>query len=86
MAKKGRLNPWVLMKIIVVPTLLLCAVFKQPIFQWIACAALAVWVLLVLADFIRSRTKERKQKLHIQAESQAEVLRKAVPCVLGQGL
>lgn len=61
MAKKGRLNPWVLMKIIVVPTLLLCAVFKRPVFQWIACAALAAWVLLVLADFIRSHTKERKQ-------------------------
>lgn len=66
MAKKGRITPWALMKIIVVPSILLCAIFRHPIFQWIACAALAVWLFLVLMDFVRTRTMTRKQPPRIE--------------------
>lgn len=61
MAKKSRIDSWTLMRIIVIPCLFLCAIFKHPAFQWIACAALAVWVCFMLVDFIRPRMK-KKQK------------------------
>lgn len=44
MAKKSRIDAWSLMKILVVPCLFLCAIFKHPAFQWIATGALALWV------------------------------------------
>lgn len=60
MAKKDRLTQWALMKILVVPSLFLCAIFKHPVFQWVACAALAAWVICALGDFVRSRAKRQK--------------------------
>ena len=61
MAKNSRMNSWTLMKILVVPCLFLCAIFKHPAFQWIACAALAIWVCFMLADVIRPRLKKREK-------------------------
>ena len=61
MAKNSRIDAWTLMKIIVVPTLFLCAIFKHPAFQWIACAALALWVCFMLVEIIRPRLKKRKK-------------------------
>lgn len=66
MAKKSRIDSWTLMKIIVIPCLLLCAIFKHPAFQWIACAALAFWVCFMLVDIIRPRLK-KKQKASADA-------------------
>ena len=43
MAVKSRIDAWTLLRVLVVPCLFLCAIFKRPIFQWIACAALFVW-------------------------------------------
>ena len=43
-AMNSRMNSWTLMKTLVVPCLLLCAIFKHPAFQWIACVALVIWV------------------------------------------
>ena len=60
MAKKSRIDAWSLMKIIVVPCLFLCAIFKHPAFQWIAAGALAVWVCFMLAETIRPRIRKRK--------------------------
>ena len=40
MAVKSRIDAWTLLRVLVVPCLFLCAIFKRPIFQWIACAAL----------------------------------------------
>ena len=60
-AKNSRMNSWTLMKILVVPCLFLCAIFKHPAFQWIACAALAIWVCFMLADVIRPRLKKREK-------------------------
>ena len=57
----SRMNSWTLMKILVVPCLFLCAIFKHPAFQWIACVALAIWVCFMLADVIRPRLKKREK-------------------------
>ena len=51
-AKKSRIDAWSLMKILVVPCLFLCAIFKHPAFQWIATGALALWVCFMLAEII----------------------------------
>ena len=48
------------MKILVVPCLFLCAIFKHPAFQWIAAGALALWVCFMLAEAIRPRIRKRK--------------------------
>ena len=60
-AMNSRMNSWTLMKILVVPCLFLCAIFKHPAFQWIACVALAIWVCFMLADVIRPRLKKREK-------------------------
>lgn len=60
MAKKSRIDAWSLMKILVVPCLFLCAIFKHPAFQWIAAGALALWVCFMLAEIIRPRIRKRK--------------------------
>ena len=60
MAKKSRIDAWSLMKILVVPCLFLCAIFKHPAFQWIATGALALWVCFMLAEIIRPRIRKRK--------------------------
>ena len=49
MAVKSRIDAWTLLRVLVVPCLFLCAIFKRPIFQWIACAALFVWVCFVIS-------------------------------------
>ena len=36
MAVKSRIDAWTLLRVLVVPCLFLCAIFKRPIFQWIA--------------------------------------------------
>ena len=61
MAKKSRIDAWTLMKILVVPCLFLCAIFKHPAFQWIAAGALALWICFVLAEMIRPRIHKRKK-------------------------
>ena len=61
MAMNSRMNSWTLMKILVVPCLFLCAIFKHPAFQWIACVALAIWVCFMLANVIRLRLKKREK-------------------------
>lgn len=56
----------VLLRWLVVPTLFLCAIFKSPVFQWIAVAALMVWLYAVLSGAvlaaIRKRTRKVKQE------------------------
>lgn len=61
MAVNSRIDSWTLMKIIVVPSLLLCAIFKHPAFQWIACAALALWVAFMLVGIIRPHVKKKRK-------------------------
>lgn len=54
MAVKSRIDAWTLLRVLVVPCLFLCAIFKRPIFQWIACAALFVWVCFVISKLFRA--------------------------------
>ena len=68
MAVKSRIDAWTLLRVLVVPCLFLCAIFKHPIFQWIACAALFVWVCFVISKLFRSHRNHRKK---IPAEQKA---------------
>lgn len=61
MAVKSRIDAWTLLRVLVVPCLFLCAIFKRPIFQWIACAALGVWVCFVISKLFRSHGKHHKK-------------------------
>ena len=55
-----------LFRYLVVPTLLLCAIFRKPVFQWIAVGAAAIWLLLELWSFIAAR-KRKPGKKKLQA-------------------
>ena len=61
MAVKSRIDAWTLLRVLVVPCLFLCAIFKRPIFQWIACAALFVWVCFVISKLFRAHRKHCKK-------------------------
>ena len=61
MAVKSLIYAWTLLRVLVVPCLFLCAIFKRPIFQWIACAALFVWVCFVISKLFRSHRKHCKK-------------------------
>ena len=61
MAVKSRIDAWTLLRVLVVPCLFLCAIFKRPIFQWIACAVLFVWVCFVISKLFRSHRKHCKK-------------------------
>lgn len=71
MAKKSRIDAWTLMKILVVPCLFLCAIFKHPAFQWIAAGALTLWVCFMLAEVIRPRIRKRKKTAMEQRQEAA---------------
>ena len=53
----------ILLRLLVVPTLFLCAIFKTPVFQWIAVAALAVWLYAVLSGVVATAIQKRKRKV-----------------------
>ena len=63
MAVKSRIDAWTLLRVLVVPCLFLCAIFKRPIFQWIACAALFVGEgrCFVISKLFRSHRKHCKK-------------------------
>ena len=61
MAVKGRIDAWSLMRFLVVPSLFLCAIFKHPIFQWLACAALGIWLCFLLSEMFRSQFRKRRR-------------------------
>lgn len=64
-----------LFRCLVVPTILLSCIFKQPVFQWVAVAALAVWLSVVLTGIIRETAGKAKQK---KSEKQLATLSRAV--------
>lgn len=53
----------ILLRWLVIPTLFLCAIFKTPTFQWIAVAALAVWLYAVLSGVVATAIQKRKRKV-----------------------
>lgn len=51
-----------LFQVLVVPALLLCAIFRKPVFQWIAVGASAVWLVVELVVWIRQVVLRRRRK------------------------
>ena len=47
---------------LVVPALLLCAIFRKPVFQWIAVGVSAVWLVVELVVWIRQVVLRRRRK------------------------
>ena len=62
MAYFRKLKSTTLLRCLVVPALFLCAIFKKPAFQWIAVAALAVWLFASLSDVFLAIKRKRNQK------------------------
>ncbi len=63
-ADKGRINSWSVFRIILLPCMVLCTITKKPVFQWLALAALAVWVVIEicrLADKVKRNRKEGRR-------------------------
>lgn len=54
-----------LFRIIVMPAVLLCMIFRKPILQWIAVGAIAVWLLIVLLSALK-RSGSRKKHRHAE--------------------
>ena len=55
-----------LFRCLVVPSLLLCCIFRRPVFQWIALAASIVWLSTELVFAYRQHTCRRKRTKSIQ--------------------
>lgn len=51
-----------LFRYLVTPTLLLCAIFRKPLFQWIAVGAAAIWLISELWMAIAARQKKPRKK------------------------
>lgn len=64
-----------LFRCLVTPTLLLCAIFRSPLFQWVALAAAAVWFFVVIGESIRNlRQRRRRAKSVTQLASLSDPL------------
>jgi len=59
-----------LFRLLVVPTLLLCAIFRRPLFQWIALAAGALWLIAELTAFVAEWVTDRKRKSSVKRLNQ----------------
>lgn len=62
MAKSRRLNASTLFKCLVVPTMLLCAIFHKPVLQWVAFSALVLWFIVLLLSTFGGMAKRRNRK------------------------
>ena len=62
MAFTRRSDSYALFRILVVPATCLCAIFRTPVFQWIAVGALGLWLAITLVRAIRDRFKRRGPK------------------------
>lgn len=71
-----KLKPSTFFRCLVVPTMFLCAIFKHPAFQWIAVAALAIWLAASLATPIGNAVQRSK---HRKKTEELAKLREEVP-------
>lgn len=62
MANNRRNTNSSLFRVIVTPAVLLCVIFRKPIFQWIAVAAIAVWLTIVLISALKRSATGRKRR------------------------
>lgn len=51
-----------LFRILVTPAVLLCVIFRKPVFQWIAVTALGAWLLILLVSALKRSAAKRKRK------------------------
>lgn len=63
MARIRRMKSFTLFRILVVPSMLLCAIFRAPVFQWIAVAAVLIWLAVVIVQSIRPVKERAKQAI-----------------------
>lgn len=77
MVKYRQSNASILFRIIVAPATVLCMVFRKPVFQWITVAALALWLLILLIGWLKSRAGKRgesRRKARKDKKRQTQVL------------
>ena len=53
-----------LFRVLVVPTMLLCGIFRKTIFQWVAAGAVVIWLAFVFWDMSRKFLVRHKRKKH----------------------
>lgn len=63
MARIRRMKSFTLFRILVVPSMLLCAILRAPVFQWIAVAAVLIWLTVVIMQSIRPMKERAKQAI-----------------------
>ena len=68
-----------LFRCLVVPSLLLCCIFRSPLFQWLALVASGIWLATELASVYRQYRCRRKQTKSLQYLSENEVELKGDP-------
>lgn len=61
MAKIRRLKSFTLLRFLVAPSMLLCAILRGPVFQWIAVAAVCIWLAVMVIQAALS-CKERVKR------------------------
>ena len=57
MARLRRMKTSTLFRFLVAPTLILCAILRKPIFQWVAVAAVGIWLLVMILQAMGSLPK-----------------------------
>ena len=55
-----------LLRCLVTPALFACAIFRKPIFQWIAIGAAAIWLIVAIGECIGKRHRRKKQSKSIK--------------------
>ena len=55
-----------LFRCLVTPALLVCAIFRKPIFQWVALVAAAIWLVVAVAESIGKRQRRKKKAKSIK--------------------
>lgn len=61
-----KLKPSALLRYAVAPALFLCAIFKRPVFQWIAVVILAIWLFATLMIPIRNAVQTHRQRKRVK--------------------
>ena len=61
MAKVRRMKTSTLFRFLVAPALLLCAILRKPIFQWIAVAAVGIWLAVMIVQAVGTLPKRVKR-------------------------
>ena len=62
-----------LFRCLVVPSLLLCCIFRKPVFQWIALAAAVIWLSTELVLVYQQHKCRRKRTKSIRLLSELKV-------------